>query len=293
MKRVINTNEVITVISKLVMKACYELDDNLMDAFRGALKKEESSYSRDTLELLIKNAELAKQKQIACCHDTGTCVVIMEIGQEVAWEGKSLVDQINEGVRRGYADGYLRKSIVRDPLDRINTNDNTPAVIHTEIIDGDKVIITVMPKGGGSENMGSFTTLIPGAGIEGVKKFVIDTVRSAGGKTCPPIIVGVGVGGTMDSCAWIAKKALLRPIGQHNPKPLYAQLEKELLEEINDLGIGTLGMGGTVTALDVHIDYFPCHITALPVAVNLQCHASRHATAEIQWSEGSIKNEGI
>lgn len=281
MGRAINTKEVVPVISQLVKKACYELGDNLLEAFREALKKEESTYSRDTLELLIKNAEFAKEEQIACCHDTGTCVVIMEIGQEVTWEGEALIDQINEGVRRGYEEGYLRKSIVRDPLDRVNTNDNTPAVIHTEIVEGDKVTITVMPKGGGSENMGAFTNLVPADGVEGVKNFILETVRFAGGKTCPPIIVGVGVGGTMDQCAWMAKKALLRPIGQSSPNPDYAMLEKELLEEINNMGIGTLGMGGTVTALDVHIDYFPCHITALPVAVNLQCHASRHATAQL------------
>ena len=281
MKRVIHTSEVIPVISRLVMKACYELNDNVMDAFREAYKKEKSIYSKETLDLLIKNAEYAKKEQIACCHDTGTCVVIMEIGQEVSWEGPSLIDQINEGVRKGYKEGYLRNSIVRDPLDRVNTNDNTPAVIHTEIVEGDQVSITVMPKGGGSENMGSFTTLVPSEGIEGVKKFVLETIMQAGGKTCPPIIVGVGVGGTMDKAAWIAKKALLRPIGERNSKPLYANLEEELLEAINDTGIGTLGMGGTVTALDVHIDYYPCHITALPVAVNLQCHASRHASAVI------------
>lgn len=281
MKRVMHTSEVIPVISQLVMKACYELNDNVMDAFREAYKKEKSIYSKETLDLLIKNAEYAKKEQIACCHDTGTCVVIMEIGQEVSWEGPSLIDQINEGVRKGYKEGYLRNSIVRDPLDRVNTNDNTPAVIHTEIVEGDQVSITVMPKGGGSENMGSFTTLVPSEGIEGVKKFVLETIMQAGGKTCPPIIVGVGVGGTMDKAAWIAKKALLRPIGERNSKPLYANLEEELLEAINDTGIGTLGMGGNVTALDVHIDYYPCHITALPVAVNLQCHASRHASAVI------------
>ena len=281
MKRVMHTSEVIPVISRLVMKACYELNDNVMDAFREAYKKEKSIYSKETLDLLIKNAEYAKKEQIACCHDTGTCVVIMEIGQEVSWEGPSLIDQINEGVRKGYKEGYLRNSIVRDPLDRVNTNDNTPAVIHTEIVEGDQVSITVMPKGGGSENMGSFTTLVPSEGIEGVKKFVLETIMQAGGKTCPPIIVGVGVGGTMDKAAWIAKKALLRPIGERNSKPLYANLEEELLEAINDTGIGTLGMGGNVTALDVHIDYYPCHITALPVAVNLQCHASRHASAVI------------
>jgi fumarate hydratase subunit alpha len=279
--RIINTEAVVPVIRDLAMKACYELNDNVLDAYRQALAKEESPYSKDTLQLLIENAEYAKKEQIACCHDTGTSVVMLEIGQEIAWEGKPLIDQVNEGIRQGYRDGYLRKSIVRDPLDRVNTNDNTPAVVHTEVVPGDKVHITVMPKGGGSENMGSYTTLVPGEGIEGVKKFVLDSVKYAGGKTCPPIIVGVGVGGTMDYCTWIAKKALLRPIGQKHTKQLYAKLEEELLEEINKMGIGTLGMGGTVTALDVHVEYFPCHITALPVAVNLQCHASRHASAVI------------
>ena len=183
MKRIINTEDVIPIISGLVQKACYELSDNVLDAYKDALKKEESPYSRDTLKLLIDNAEFAKKEQIACCHDTGTTVIMMEIGQEISWSGKPLIDQINEGVRIGYRDGYLRKSIVKDPLDRINTNDNTPAVVHTEVVEGDKVKITAMPKGGGSENMGSFTTMVPGEGIEGVKKFVLDTVRFAGGKT--------------------------------------------------------------------------------------------------------------
>jgi fumarate hydratase subunit alpha len=281
MSRKLNTEVVVPVIRDLVMKACYELDDNFMDALRAAYEKEESPYGKDTLDLLIRNAEFAKKEQVACCHDTGTCVVIMEIGQEVTWEGLPLFDQVNEGVRQGYDQGYLRKSMVKDPLDRINTGDNTPAVLHTEIVPGDKVSITVMPKGGGSENMGAFTTLVPAEGIEGVKKYVLEAIKYAGGKTCPPIIVGVGVGGTMDWCTWMAKKALLRPIGERNPNPIYAKLEEELLEEINNSGIGPLGMGGRVTALDVHIDYYPCHITALPVAVNLQCHASRHAKAEI------------
>ena len=279
--RTMNTEELIPEIKEPVIKACCELDDNVVNAFKEALKKEESPYSRDTLKLLIENAEYAKREQIPCCHDTGACVVLLEIGQEIAWQGMPLMDAVNEGVRQGYRDGYLRKSMVKDPLERVNTGDNTPAVLHTEIVPGDKVTITIMPKGGGSENMGAFTTLVPGEGPEGVKRFVMDTIKYAGGKTCPPIIVGVGVGGTMDYCTWIAKKALLRPIGQRHPKPLYAKLEEELLEEINKTGIGTLGMGGTVTALDVHIEYYPCHITALPVAVNLQCHASRHASKTI------------
>ena len=281
MPRVLDTAELIPVIAELAKKACYELDDNFMDALRDAERREESPYGRDTLRLLIDNAVYAKQEQIACCHDTGTCVVILEIGQEVCWKGMPLFDAVNEGVRRGYGEGYLRKSMVADPLNRVNTGDNTPAVLHTEIVRGDRVSVTVMPKGGGSENMGAFSTLVPADGAEGVKDFVLKTLEDAGGKTCPPVVVGVGIGGTMDQCAWIAKKALLRPIGSRSPNPYYAKMEEELLERINNLGIGPLGMGGRITALDVHIEYYSCHITALPVAVNLQCHASRHARAEL------------
>ncbi len=281
MPRIIDTQELIPVVAQLCQKACYELNDNVMGALRNALDKEESPYGKDTIQLLIDNAEYAKEEQIACCHDTGTTVVVMEIGQEVSWTGAPLEDAVNSGVRKGYEEGFMRKSIVRDPLDRVNTNDNTPCVLHTSIVPGDKVNITVMPKGGGSENMGAFTNLVPADGEEGVKKFIMDSVAYAGGKTCPPIIVGVGIGGTMDQCAWLSKKALLRPIGERNPVPHYARMEEELLQQINDLGIGPLGMGGRVTALDVHIEFYPCHITALPVAVNLQCHASRHASQTI------------
>jgi fumarate hydratase subunit alpha len=281
MSRTLNTKQVIDVIAELAKKACCELNDNFMDALRLACAKEESPYGKDTLDLLIKNAEFAKTEQIACCHDTGSCVVLMEIGQEVSWTGEPLFEMVNEGVRKGYREGYLRKSIVKDPLDRVNTGDNTPAIFHSEIVPGSKVHITVMPKGGGSENMGAFTTLVPAAGAEGVKDFILKTVEDAGGKACPPVIVGVGVGGTMDLCAWMAKKALLRPIGVRNANRVYAGMETELLEKVNNLGIGPLGMGGRITALDVHIDYYPCHITSLPVAVNLQCHASRYASAEI------------
>jgi len=213
MTRNMDTSEVIEVIADLCKKACYELNDNLIDALKKAYTQEESPYGKDTLDLLIKNAEYAKQEQIACCHDTGTAVVIMEIGQEISWSGMPLVEAVYAGVRKGYEEGYLRKSMVRDPLDRVNTGDNTPCVFHPEIVPGDKVHITVMPKGGGSENMGAFTTLVPAVGEEGVKDFIMKTVEYAGGMTCPPIIVGVGVGGTMDKCAWLAKKALLRPIG--------------------------------------------------------------------------------
>lgn len=281
MNRIIDTAELVPLVARLCQKACWELDEGTVEALKRAVEREESPYGRDTLELLVQNAAYAKAEQIACCHDTGSCVVIMEIGQEVSWRGMPLSDAVNEGVRVGYREGYLRKSIVRDPLDRVNTGDNTPCVLHTELVPGSGVRVTVMPKGGGSENMGAFTTLVPAEGEEGVKNFILSTVRDAGGKTCPPIIVGVCIGGTMDQCAYLAKKALLRPVGQPNPDPRYARLEEELLARINDLGIGPLGMGGRVTALAVHIESYPCHITALPVAVNLQCHASRHASAEL------------
>jgi fumarate hydratase subunit alpha len=279
MARQIDTSELIPVIANLCQKACYELDDNYMEAMRAAFDKEESPFGKDTLDLLIRNAEYAKEVQQACCHDTGAAVVILEIGQEVNWVGQSLREAVDAGVRKGYSEGYLRFSLVRDPLNRVNTGDNTPAMLHTEIVPGDSVKISILPKGGGSENMGAFATLTPDKGADGVKEFILKTVDYAGGKTCPPSIVGVGVGGTMDKCCLLAKKALLRDIGARNPDPFYAEMELELLEKINKLGIGPLGMGGRITALDVHIEYYPCHITALPVAVNLNCHSSRRATA--------------
>ena len=281
MSRILNTEVVVSVIERLAIKACCELNDNVMDAFRGALEQEESVQGKETLQILIENGEYAKKEQMACCHDTGAAVVIMEIGQNVAWEGKPLKEQVNQGIRQGYETGYLRKSMVADPLERVNTNDNTPAILHTDIVEGDAVKITVMPKGGGSENMGAFKTLLPGDGIQGVKDFVLEVVNRVGGNPCPPYIIGIGIGGTMDKCAVMAKKALIRPIGKRNDKPLYAELEKEILEAVNNTGIGPLGMGGRITALDVHIDYYPCHITALPVAINFQCNAARQATETI------------
>jgi len=281
MTRILDTTELIPVIAELSKKACYELGDDLVAALREAQHREESPYGRDCLRQLVENAEYAKREQIACCQDTGTCNVILEIGQELSWKGIPLSDAINEGVRRGYEEGYLRKSMVKDPFDRVNTNDNTPAMVHTEIVPGDKVSITVMPKGGGCENMGAFSTLLPSDGVQGVIQFVIQTVDKAGGKPCPPLLAGVGIGGSMDKCVWLAKKALLRPVGNRNPNPFYSNMETELLEKINNLGIGPMGMGGRITALDVHVEFSPCHITALPVAVNLQCHAARAARAEL------------
>jgi fumarate hydratase subunit alpha len=279
MPRILDTSEMIPVIAALAKKACCELGEDVVASLREAQNREESPYGKDCLRQLVENAEYAKKEQIACCQDTGTCNVIMEIGQEISWKGMPLFDAVNEGVRQGYEEGFLRKSMVADPFDRVNTGDNTPAMLHTEISPGDRVSVTVMPKGGGCENMGAFRTLLPSDGAQGVKDFVIQTVDNAGGKACPPLVVGVGIGGSMDKCVWLAKKALLRPIGSHNQTPCYAAMETELLEKINNLGLGPMGMGGRITALDVHIEYCPCHITALPAAVNLQCHASRIARA--------------
>lgn len=276
--RVINTKDLIPVVNQLVIKACTDLDDNLMNALKQSMVLEESELGKEVMETLIENANLAREKQVASCQDTGIAVVYLDIGQEVSWEGPSLMDMINEGVRQGYAKGYLRNSVVGDPIIRENTKDNTPAVIHTKIVEGREVEITVMPKGAGSENMGRASVLKPADGVEGIINYVIETVENAGGKACPPLIVGVGLGGTMEKSTLLAKEALKRPIGNRSQLTHIAALEEELLKKINDLGIGPIGIGGRVTALDVHIETFPCHIASLPIAVNLQCHANRHAS---------------
>ncbi len=279
--RVINTKDLIPIVKDLVKKACTDLDENLMNALKQSMAIEESDLGREVLETLIENADLARKKQVACCQDTGIAVIYLDIGQEVSWDGPSLTDMINEGVRQGYREGYLRNSVVGDPIIRENTKDNTPAVIHTKIVEGSEVKITVLPKGAGSENMGRASVLKPADGVEGIINYVIETVENAGGKACPPLIVGVGLGGTMEKSTLLAKEALKRPIGDRSPTPHIAELEKELLTKINDLGIGPIGIGGSVTALDVHIETFPCHIASLPIAVNLQCHANRHASKTI------------
>jgi fumarate hydratase subunit alpha len=281
MNRVLNTAILVNIIADLIIDACCILGDQQIRALEDALQKEESSYGRDALEIILKNAMLAKQKKVPCCQDTGICAVFMEVGQEVSWTGAALGEAVNEGVRKGYTEGFLRKSIVGDPLKRINTNDNTPAVLHTEIICGDKVKITVLPKGGGSENMGAFATLLPSAGEDGVRQFVLEKVRAAGGKPCPPVILGIGLGGTMDYCVHLAKKSLLRPAGERHINEYYAGLELKLLDAVNSLGIGPLGMGGKITALDVHIEAYPCHVTALPASLVFQCHAARHKSITI------------
>jgi len=279
--RILSTETLIPVVRDLCIEACQQLSTNVTDALRDARKREESPLCQEILDMIIENAAFASENHLACCQDTGMTVVFLEIGQEICWEGMPLYDAVNEGVRQGYRDGYLRKSVVEDPLLRKNTGDNTPAMIYPEIVPGDKVKITILPKGAGSENMSALYMLTPADGVEGVKKAVLEAVERAGGKPCPPLVLGIGLGGTMDKAALLSKKALQRDIGVRNPQPHLAMLEEELLELLNKTGIGALGMGGTVTALDVHIEGFATHIACLPMAITMQCHAYRHASAEL------------
>ena len=275
--REISIDDIRDLTSSLCMDANYFLNKDIEDALSLFLAKEESPVGKSVLASMMENASIAREEKVPICQDTGMAVVFMELGMDVHVTGGELEEAINEGVRRGYRDGFLRNSVVRDPINRINTGDNTPAVIHYSIVKGDKIKITVAPKGFGSENMSALTMLTPADGIEGLKKFVINTVSAAGANPCPPIIVGVGVGGTMEKCAFMGKKALLRPLGSENTDTFWKGVEKELLEKINALGIGPAGFGGRTTALGVHIETFPTHIAALPVAVNIGCHVTRHA----------------
>lgn len=267
-------------ITNLVAEMCQEanifLGDDVVNALKKALTQEESPAGKEVLKQLIENLEIARNEQIPVCQDTGFAVFFVEWGQEVHLTGGSLEDAINEGVRKGYREGYLRKSIVADPLERVNTGDNTPAVIYTSLVPGDKVKITFAPKGGGSENMSAVKMLKPSDGVDGVVDFVVNHVKESGPNPCPPIVVGVGIGGTFDKVAVMAKKALVRPLGQPHPEPFYADLEQRILKKINDLGIGPQGFGGRVTALAVHIETFPAHIASLAAAVNINCHVARH-----------------
>lgn len=275
--KTISVETITDAVRNLCMNVSYDLPADVEQALEQGLAKEESTFGKYCLEQIITNCHLARENQQAMCQDTGIAVIYVEMGQDVHIEGGSLYEAIHEGVRRGYADGYLRKSVVEEPLfDRTNTQDNTPAVIHADIVEGDTLKITVVPKGAGSENMGGLKMLKPADGLEGAKKFILDTVRNAGGNPCPPIIVGVGVGGTMERAAELSKKALTREIGSKNEDPRYAALEAELLEAINKMGIGPQGLGGRVTALAVHVEQYPTHIAMLPVAVNINCHAARH-----------------
>ncbi|MGI6712744.1 MAG: fumarate hydratase [Bacillota bacterium] len=266
---------VVQEVAKLCMEANYYLGQDVIDAFQKGLASEVSPTGRDILKQLVENAEIAAQEQVPMCQDCGVAVVFVEYGQDVRFKGGYLNDAINDGVIKGYEEGYLRKSMC-DPFTRKNTGNNAPAVIHTKIVPGDSLKITVAPKGGGSENMSAVKMFPPAAGIEGMKEFVIETVRRAGPNPCPPIVVGVGVGGNFEKSALLAKEALLRPVGQFSSIQEVAQLEKELLDKINKLGIGPAGLGGRISALGVAIEIHPCHIASLPVAININCHAARH-----------------
>ena len=278
--RTIKAETVIDKVKALCMDANYNLGEDVIQAIKQFHEKEESPTAKSILEQILLNAQIAHDEQVAICQDTGFAVFFVEKGIEVCIEG-NLTEAINEGTRQGYIEGYLRKSIVEDPLRRVNTKDNTPAVIWYEDVSGDTLKITIAPKGGGSENMSEVRMLKPSDGAEGLMDFVVERVMRSGANPCPPIIVGVGVGGTYEKCAYIAKKALLREVGSTHPDPYYAQMEDELLERINKLGIGPQGFGGRTTALDVFVAAHPCHIASLPAAVNIQCHAARHKSVVI------------
>lgn len=281
MIREVNSQQITEAVAEMCITANCCIDPQIKAAIERARQTEKSDVGRMVLSSLLDNAAIAEDKMMPICQDTGMAVFFVELGQDVHITGKNLTDAINEGVRRGYTDGYLRKSVVADPLDRVNTKDNTPAIIYTEQTDGDKIKITYAPKGFGSENKSALKMLNPSDGEKGVVDFVIETVRKAGANPCPPMVVGVGIGGTMDKAAYLAKKALTRDISVRNGKKYYADMERELLEKINMLGIGPQGMGGITTALGVNIETFPTHIAGLPVAVNINCHATRHAYIEI------------
>lgn len=279
--REVNTAKVTNLVEELCIRANCHLTDDIFHCLGECCKKEKSELGKEILNTLVENAKIAREGNDPICQDTGMTVVFVTMGQDVHIEGGFLEDAINEGVRRGYEKGYLRKSVVKDPLDRVNTKDNTPAVIHYELVPGDQFHITVAPKGFGSENMSQLKMLKPSQGLQGVKDFVIQTVSEAGANPCPPIIVGVGIGGTMERAAYMAKKALLRPVNTKNNNPELAKLEAELLDSINALGIGPAGFGGSTTAMSVNILTYATHIAGLPVAVNLGCHVTRHAEGDL------------
>jgi fumarate hydratase subunit alpha len=274
--RTINTEEITKNIKEMCMQVNVHLSDDVREALLSAKEKEESVIGKQILGQLEENMEIADNKQIPICQDTGMTVVFLKIGQEVHVEGGFIGDAVNEGIRQGYEEGYLRKSVVGDPLIRENTKDNTPGIIHYEIVPGDQFEITVAPKGFGSENMSKLFMLKPADGIEGVKNAILETVEAAGPNACPPMVIGVGIGGTFEKCALLAKKALTRDLNSHSPIPYVKDMEEELLEKINNLGIGPGGLGGRVTAIGLNIETYPTHIAGLPVAVNICCHVNRH-----------------
>jgi fumarate hydratase subunit alpha len=272
--RTVSTSEITEKVKELCMSAAYDLEQDVREAIEGAVETEGSLIGKEVLEKIVTNFEIADEEKVPMCQDTGIPVFFIDIGREVKLDA-SLEKAVNEGVRQGYGQGYLRKSVC-DPLTRENTGDNTPAVIHTSFIEGDKVRIRIAPKGAGSENMSWLRMLKPSEGVEGIKDLVVETVKQAGGNPCPPIVVGVGIGGDFEMAAILAKRALFRKLGTPNPDKKLRALEEELLESINKLGIGPMGFGGTTTALSVHVEARPCHIASLPVAINIQCHAARH-----------------
>lgn len=278
--RELKAEEITRTVSRLFKEANFFLPEDVTAALKQAREKEESPVAKDVLDRILENKDISAGEQIPLCQDCGTAVVFLEVGQEVHVVGGDLYEAINEGVRQAYDEGYLRKSMVDQPYSaRVNTRDNTPAVIHTDIAAGDKLKITVMPKGGGAENMSRLGMLTPARGRLGIIDFVVTAVDEAGSNPCPPVIVGVGIGGTAETTVMLAKKSLLRKIGEHNPNEEYAELENELLERINKLGIGPMGYGGRTTALAVNIEVLPSHIASMPVAVNLVCHSARHKEA--------------
>jgi fumarate hydratase subunit alpha len=279
--REIDAGTITETVARLSMEANYELEDDVLRALEKGLKEEESPVGKEVFAQLLENAEIARTEKMPICQDTGLTVVFIEMGQDVHITKGDLEAAVDEGVRKGYTEGYLRKSVLEDPLRRVNTKDNTPAVIHIRMVPGDGFKLWVVPKGGGSENMSRIAMMKPADGVEGVKRFVTDAVRTASANPCPPIVVGVGIGGTFEQCALNAKRSLLREIGSTHPDSFYADLEKELLVLVNETGVGPQGLGGRITALAVFIEAAPCHIASLPAAVNINCHAARHKMAEL------------
>lgn len=277
----INVSKITEVVKNMCIDANYYLTHDVKEKIESAYKQEKWPMAKEILEKILTNIDIAKKEEMPICQDTGMACVFIEIGQDVHIIGGNLKDAINEGIRQGYNEGFLRKSVVKDPLDRINTKDNTPAIIYYDIVEGDKLKIKVAPKGFGSENMSQLKMLKPADGLEGIKDFVLKVVKEAGPNPCPPIVVGIGIGGTFDKAANLAKKALVRPLNEKNNNEFYANLEKELLKEVNELGIGPQGFGGKTTALAVNIETYPTHIAGLPVAVNVNCHVTRHAEIEL------------
>lgn len=281
MIREINVKELTDNISEMCIQANHYLSPDMDACMKQAVETEKSELGKKILNQLQENLEIADKEMIPICQDTGMAVIFMEIGQAVHFVGGDFEEAVNEGVRRGYVDGYLRKSVVKDPLIRENTKDNTPAILHTKIVPGDKVKITIAPKGFGSENMSRIFMLKPADGIEGVKNAILAAVKDAGPNACPPMVVGVGIGGTFEKCALLAKQALTRPVNEHSDIPYVKEMEEEMLTKINHLGIGPGGLGGTTTALAVNINTYPTHIAGLPVAINICCHVNRHAVREL------------